>query len=137
MNARVWPEEVEFIPGFPQPGDNEKEVKTILQDTLTIIQNGKCPVCRESLSGIIDLHEGLISKGDIQGWPKRWKVVIFNVMNCILVHRMCHISWPNRDKIYTYKCNHFGKYRVDKWYYSLPLKRKLKRLIYIQEESGD
>lgn len=48
-----------------------------------------CPICGEKIQSIGDMHEALISRGDVQGAPDNVKQMIFSRYNCIHRHNQC------------------------------------------------
>lgn len=60
-----------------------------------------CPMCRKSLgSGGVEMHEALITRGDVQGLPFESQVQIYVPANIVLVHPHCHYKaqWCKRGK---------------------------------------
>lgn len=113
-----------YIPeGFPQPGAEYKKVQCDLAWDLEHLQDRKCFACGEPLlhGSMIDIHEAIVTKGDVQGWPNNWKIIIINKYNCVAVHRQCH-QHGMREQAWKAKCELFGKEEMEKWYYSLPWK---------------
>ena len=92
------------------------------------LQAGRCPVCLQMLdySRLMDVHECIVTKGDVQSWPDSWKFLINNVYNCIVPHRECH-RHGDRERWWGYKCIMFGKEEMEKWYYNLPFRGKIRR----------
>ena len=75
-----------------------------LRDKLAWWQDQKCVVCEQRLSGIVDVHECIVTKGDVQSWPDKWKeLLIFNIYNCTAIHRACH-EHGDRQFWWNYKC---------------------------------
>ena len=118
---KQFPKTVYIPEGFPEPGEVYSAVKPVLAQSLAIVQKQKCPVCDLALNTIIDPHEGIVTKGDVQGWPKPWRIIIINIYNTVLVHRDCH-RHGLREFFWEYKCELFGEDEIRKWYYSLPFK---------------
>lgn len=83
-----------------------------------------CQACGKELSGAIDLHHAIITKGDIVGWPKRWKVLIDTPLNCFLLHHSCHIDGivPSREFFWKLSCEFYTEQVVTDWVVSLPFK---------------
>jgi len=51
-----------------------------------------CPICREPVSGP-DMHEAIITRGDVQGYGEEIRSLIHVRENCVLVHSgKCHIE---------------------------------------------
>ena len=71
-----------------------------------------CPLCLKILriTDSADLHEALITRGDVRGSPYREQ--IFTAENCVLVHHICHMGIAGRGGNETFeKC---ARYLV-KW----------------------
>lgn len=51
---------------------------------------GRCAVCGEALTDSMEMHEVLLTKGDVQGAPAPVKSLINSRFNCVLVHPLCH-----------------------------------------------
>lgn len=73
------------------------------------------------------LHEGMISRGEVQGWPKPRRVLIMTPINCVLISADENLGLsgkypPAREEVYTEKCAFYGKELVDRWLWSLPFK---------------
>jgi len=50
-----------------------------------------CPVCREPIRQECDMHEVLITRGDVQNSPDNVRMAVFARENCVLVHHgLCH-----------------------------------------------
>lgn len=118
---------VYFPKGFPRPGDDPLQVKSDVFWKLRVYQDAKCTVCQEYLTNPVDIHEALVTKGDIQGWPARWRIIIINPYNCVLVHRHCH-AHGDRESTWKLKCEQFGEDEIIKWYESLPFRVPLRKL---------
>lgn len=122
ISTRLFPDTVYIPYGFPKPGANLKEVRANLYWDLMYEQKSICPVCKKALScDIIDTHESLVTRGDVQGWPLPWRVIIHNIYNCVNVHRPCHDK-VDPQAVWDYKCRLYGKKELLKWWRSLPFK---------------
>ena len=122
MKERELPPTV-FVPDIDGWAPDTREE---LLDILTILQDWKCPVCGDGLGGIVDVHEGIVTRGDVQSWPESWKFLVFNIYNCSAVHRACH-RHGERDFYWIIKCKMFGKEMMHKWYDNLPFKIEQRR----------
>lgn len=122
---RLFPDTVYVPTGFPRPcGDVNKEE---LREKLFELQKGLCIDCGKLLDKeVVDIHEALVTKGNVQGWPKPWRIIIVNVYNCVLVHRSCH-GHSDSELVWKHKCDLFGENEVRKWYDSLPFKKHPRR----------
>lgn len=124
MNHPKYPMEERELPGsvyIPDLDDWAPDDRDMLGAYLYDLQSGKCAFCNEPLCGICDVHECIVTKGDVQSWPDSWKFLINNLFNCVIAHRGCH-QHGNREKWWEYKCAIFGEEEMSKWYYSLPFK---------------
>lgn len=122
MKARGLPDSVYMPPVNNWAPADRYELLT----ALAMLQRGVCTVCNERLTGIIDVHECIVTKGDVQSWPNGWKFLINNLYNCVVVHRACH-HHGDRQRWWNYKCKQFGKEEMERWYYNLPFKGKQRR----------
>lgn len=88
----------------------------------------KCQRCGET-SGLIDLAEGFVSRGDVQGWPVRKRDLIFHEYNCFLLCRKCHKEYGfDREWAWWQACNEYGQEEVRAWYEGLPWKKGAPRV---------
>ena len=83
-----------------------------------------CPFCqKEILHSDPEMHEGLISRGQVQGSGK--EDLIHSRYNCLLVHSNCHrgIVGVGGDKYFEISVRHLveeeGYYEVRKWLESM------------------
>lgn len=108
---------------FPDVSSWIPDTRLELYQLLMVEQNLKCTVCGEYLAPdeLMDVHEAIVTRGDVQGWPKRWRSIIFCLGNCVVVHRHCH-GHSDREKTWVYKCSIYGKEEMQRWYDNLPFK---------------
>jgi len=67
----------------------------------------------------IDMHEGLVSRGQMMGWPEELKLLTFNELNCILICHTCNImNPPSRKRVWDDQQKRYGD-ELEKWYRSL------------------
>ncbi len=130
MNHPKYPMQERELPGsvyIPDLDDWAPDDREALTEALIYLQGGVCPECGEDLIGMLNVHECIVTKGDVQSWPEPWKILINNLFNCVVVHQSnCH-AHGNRQKWWEYKCAIFGEEEMSKWYYSLPLKNPPRR----------
>lgn len=70
-----------------------------------------------------DLHEGIVSRGDVQGWPFEKRGLIFHEYNCFVVCRECHTEHKlSREDAWKLSCERYGEEAVREWYEGLPWK---------------
>lgn len=86
-----------------------------------------CDQCGEPLrmfaSGPIDMHESLVSKGDVMGWKKDLRGLINHEYNCHLLHRGCHQNY-NNTLLAAIQIVRYGKVVIQEWVDSLPFKEQ-------------
>ena len=129
MNHPKYPTPERGLPSsvyIPDLDDWAPEDRDDLGIALFYLQDGKCPVCGEALVGLLNIHECIVTKGDVQSWPESWKILINNLFNCVYIHQHCH-QHGNRQEWWDYKCELFGKQEMEKWYYRLPFKSQKRR----------
>ena len=74
------------------------------------------------------MHEGMISRGDVQGWPRERRHLIFSVYNCTLLCSACNTgmegkSAPDRRLIFDEQFAIYGAPMID-WLIALPFKHR-------------
>lgn len=81
-----------------------------------------CMVCGYPFS-VFDMHEGIVSRKDVQGWSKRNRHLIMTELNCIPLHHTCHLdSPPSRQDVWEYQKEFYGNAMLQLWYNELPWK---------------
>lgn len=45
-----------------------------------------CRSCGDEFRAAPHMHEGIISRAEVSGWPKRWRILIHCELNCVLLH---------------------------------------------------
>lgn len=81
-----------------------------------------CLICGKPF-GTFDLHEGILSRGDVRGWKGTKKLLIFSELNCIPLHHACHLyAPPSRGTVWEYQMNFYGRELLNTWYTGLPWK---------------
>lgn len=96
------------------------------------VREPKCESCgKDYQSGtFFDLHEGIVTRGDVQGWSKRRRGLIFCEVNCFLLCRACHTNWGEvfpREKAWELSCERYGEEVMREWYEGLPWKIRVPR----------
>lgn len=69
-------------------------------------------------SGANDLHEGIVWRGEAQGFDKRTRKKVFAECNSFALCRDCHLSPPPREWFFERACNRYGEDVVRDWYAS-------------------
>lgn len=86
-----------------------------------------CDCCGKPLHGKVELHEGIVTRRDVQGWRYPEKAYIFSEYNCIWLRQECHINPPSRERVWEIQCARYGEKAVRGWYESLPFKSTPRR----------
>lgn len=60
----------------------------------------RCPICRKGLGHEVEMHEALITRGDVRGLSFEKQVQIYCPQNISLLHPHCHVKaqWLERGK---------------------------------------
>ena len=62
----------------------------------------------------IDLHEGIITRADVAGWPKPQRSLIFHEYNTFLLRHDHHVeSPPDREFCYALAAARYGRQKID------------------------
>lgn len=103
----------------------------LLNEQMAVVRNvGFRPVCprcweREIYSIPTDLHEGLVKKGDVQGWDEADRELINATENCVVLCHVCHMEEGQTTEMtewfIMYKTS-LG-YDLVSWIKSLPFKQ--------------
>lgn len=86
-----------------------------------------CLGCNESLIGVIPhMHEGIISRAEVQGWPLAQRVLIYTEYNCVLLCPDCNLGLsgrhpPTRERVIEVQHHRYGL-ALALWLTSLPFK---------------
>lgn len=75
----------------------------------------RCVVCG---SGANHLHEGVLTRGEVQGFSFPDRLRVFAECNCFPICQFCHKSPPPREWFFERSCNQFGEAVVRNWYAS-------------------
>jgi hypothetical protein len=86
-----------------------------------------CRSCGEEFKQAPHMHEGIVSRAEIQKWPERWKKLIHCELNCALLCSDCNLgrsgkSPPDRYQIWIEHREVYGNDTMREWYMSLPLR---------------
>lgn len=122
----IWTPDAPGLQGlFPDPGTPFSAHREKVKRYLLAIET-HCMGCGKRLPPIPHMHEGIISRRDVMGWPKRWRVLCITVYSCTLLHPDCNWglsgkSPPSREKVLRLKVHEYGV-GVVVWLRSLPFK---------------
>jgi len=101
---------------------------------------GYVPVCPYCLAHrpTTDMHEGLIKKGDVQGWPEEDRNLINHPINCVVLCHRCHMSEGQTTQMTVW----FVEYKLSmgwrvedmlQWIDELPFKVQTSRIAYVRK----
>ena len=110
---------------FPRVGEDQPVHRRVLKLSL-ITRDKVCRGCSAPLTREAHMHEGIISRQDVRGWPKAWRVLIFSPYNAILLCRDCNLGLsgknpPARAQVLAEQVHIYGL-GVVRWLRSLPFK---------------
>jgi len=116
-----------LAPFFPEVGADMAEHRCMLKMDYLVHRDRCCRACGEPFLGrVAHMHEGILSRRDVQGWPKEWRVLIMTPFNCILINREANLgldgkSPPPRARVLAEHVHMYGP-GVVHWLRSLPFK---------------
>jgi len=122
----VWVPDA-LAPFFPEVGADMAAHRRTLKMDYLVYRDRCCRGCREPFLGrVAHMHEGILSKRDVQGWPREWRVLINVPYCCILLCRDCNLGLadkhpPPRARVLTEHVHMYGP-GVVRWLRSLPFK---------------
>jgi hypothetical protein len=105
---------------FPNAGSRVSEWRRELKYGL-LWRDTHCRECGDALivGENIHMHEGIVSRAQIMGLPKRTRIMFFNELNCVLLCGECNImSPPSKQKIWSQQLAMYDDILV-RWYDSL------------------
>ena len=68
-----------------------------------------------------DIHEGVVSRADVQGWKLKFRVMIHVPINCIALCKEHHKYAPDRKDVLLWSVKEYGAWVLD-WFEGLPFK---------------
>lgn len=88
-----------------------------------LARDSVCRGCGEPY-GIPHMHEGIISRGQAMGLPKRKRIRIYDSRNCVLLCPSCNLglggkSAPDRQKVWDEHVVMYGGDAMNEWYESM------------------
>lgn len=76
----------------------------------------------------VDVHEGIVTKGDIRGWKLAQRTLIFTEYNCVLLDHQHHLSHPpSRQAMWDLQVSRYGEEVMKEWYFGLPFRNGVPR----------
>jgi len=77
----------------------------------------RCVVC----GNLADhLHEGILWRSEVQGFPFPTRLRVFADCNSFPVCATCHSPAPSREFFFEMSCRRYGEQEVRAWYGSFP-----------------
>ena len=123
---RHIPEDQSLLYLFPPPGRTVRAQREIL---LPYVYNrdGRCwvPGCKGL--GVCSAHEGIVTRGDVQGWDKGWRCLIHTVYNSVwLCHARHHETdlEPSAMEIAEWMVEQYTRAELVRWLECLPFKQR-------------
>ena len=108
-------------------GTHRRDLKEHLHLTYGLVRPRICLACEKPFMAF-DMHEGIVSRNDVRGWPQRSRVLIFTEVNCIPLHHACNIdSPPRRELAWQMQADFYGGEILRAWYEGLPWKAGVPR----------
>lgn len=107
---------------FPVKGSVPQWRKNVLIP-LVLERDGVCWV-EDCFLYPSDVHEGIVTRGDVQGWKgpkKKLRIVIHNPINCIALCKEHHKYAPSRKDVLIWSVKEYGLWVLD-WFEELPFK---------------
>ncbi len=98
-----------------------REWRARIREHLQQVRPNRCDKCGEPLGSPWDVHEALVSRGQVQGWKLPQRAWIFTELNSLLLHQECHINPPSRRDSYTLLHGLYGD-QIREWMEELPFK---------------
>lgn len=105
---------------FPNAGSRVSEWRRELKYGL-LWRDTSCRQCDGALviGENIHMHEGIVSRAQIMGMPKKVRIMFYNEINCVLICAECNLNDPpSRQKIWTQQLAMYGDL-LTRWYDSL------------------
>lgn len=82
-----------------------------------------CEGCQRKLIREFDVHEGIVTRGDVRGWSFEDRGLIFSEYNTTLLHHLCHLmNPPTRQYVWDIQVARYGEEKMRGWYEGLPFK---------------
>ena len=88
-----------------------------------------CRSCGCAFKSIPHMHEGIFSRGKVEGWAKRCRILIYCPLNCILLCSDCNMSEhgkhpPDPADVWQQQCERYGDDTMLEWHDSLLFKQE-------------
>jgi hypothetical protein len=120
----IPPPELAYL--FPREDDDFSGHRLAVKVYL-LSRDKMCLGCGEPLLYSSHMHEGLISRAEVRGWPEARRVLVMTPFNCVLVCPACNLGLdgkipPSREQAFEYLSGLYGRERVLAWLRSLPFK---------------
>lgn len=101
---------------------DRQELKHRLDEIFSGERPRLCLACGKPFAAF-DMHEGIVTRRDAQGWKPTQRQMIMTELNCIPLHHGCHLdNPPSRDLVWEYQKGYYGTSILLEWYEGLPWK---------------
>lgn len=107
---------------FPEPGTTVKDQRDRIL-WFVRARDGACWVKGVVGAGVAYMHEAVVTRGDVQGWPKGWRCLIHVPYNCVILPDAYHNTElePSRAEVADWMYRRYGEDFV-LWLLSLPFR---------------
>lgn len=78
--------------------------------------------CWNCYKTAVDVHEGVVSRGMVQGWPIKQRLLVHSPLNTIALCKDCHKYTPDRKVVFDWMIQEYGKELVLWYFENLPFK---------------
>jgi len=79
-----------------------------------------CDCCGKIITGGVAVHEGLVTRAQVPGWPFPKRGLIFSELNCILLDNQHHLAHPpSRQQVWVWQSERYGEEVLKTWYLGL------------------
>jgi hypothetical protein len=115
----------DMVPGwlqeyFPKSGTSLPQWRTNVLIPHVIEREGVC-WNKDCWKNVSDVHEGVVTRGDVQGWPNKYRVCVHVPINCVGLCKDCHKFSPSRKDVLLWAVDEYGLWVLD-WFEELPFK---------------
>ena len=109
-------------PYFPKVGMSVGQWRTDVLIPFIMEREGHICWVEGCYQNADDVHEGIITRGDVQGLKLPYRVLAHSPVNCIALCKAHHKYAPEREVVYHWMCETYGKELVDWWFLTIPFK---------------
>lgn len=70
-----------------------------------------------------DVHEGVVTRGMVQGWPIKQRLLAHNPLNCVALCKLHHKIAPSKQEVLDWMIQEYGKDLILWYFRGLPFKQ--------------